>query len=76
MTKVSLSAITVRTSEYQFAHGKLPRGRGSGRWAFWMGRDTSDIDKALWFPGTYAEAVKQAKRMAQELGYMTVTVGS
>ena len=74
MKKISLAAITVRTSEYQSSHGKMPRGQGS--WAFWMGRDTSDIDKAHWFNGTYAEAVKQAKRMAQELGYTSITVGS
>jgi len=74
MKNVSLANITVRTSEYQFSHGKLPRGQGS--WAFWMGRDTSDINKALWFNGTYAEAVKQAKLAAQAQGCTTITVGS
>ena len=67
--------IEVRTSEYERSHGKKPRGYGF--WAIWMGRDTSDIDKAHWFQGmTYGEAVKQAKAKARELGYHCITIGS
>ena len=66
--------VTVYTMEFERAHGKKPRG--FGHWAFWMGRDTSDINEAHWFTGLYSEAAKQAKAKARELGHTVVTVGS
>ena len=74
MKKLSLAAIMVSTREYEGSHGRKPRG--FGHWAFWMGRDTSDIDKAMWFSGMYTDAVRQAKQKAQELGVSVITVGS
>jgi len=65
--------IEVKTGEYEFSHGKKPRGKGS--WAFYMGKKTDTFD-AHFFYGTYAEAVKQAKAKARELGVETITVGS
>ena len=66
--------IEVRTNEYRGSHGKEPRGFGN--WAFWMGRDTSDINKAHFFNGNYGDALKQAKAKARELGVGTITVGA
>jgi len=66
--------IEVRTNEYERAHGKKPRGLGN--WAFWMGSDTRDIEKANSFFGTYTEACRQARIKARELGFERVTVGS
>ena len=67
-------SIEVSISDYQFAHGKKPRG--TGHWAFLMGRDTSDISKAHWFDGKYGEAKRQAQAKARELGIGIITVGS
>jgi len=66
--------VTVNTREYVNNHGKMPRGFGS--WAFWIGDDTSDIKKALWFYCSYREAKKEAVAMAKKFGYTTITVGS
>ena len=68
------TAIEVKISQYEFAHGKKPRGRGC--WAFFMGRNTSDVLKAHFFNGTFREACKQAKAKAREMGFNCVTVGS
>ena len=67
-------SIEVSTSDYQFAHGKKPKG--TGHWAFFMGRDTGDISKAHWFDGKYGEAKRQAQAKARELGIGIITVGS
>ena len=54
--------IRVSTTEYEFSHGRKPRGRGS--WAFDLG---AIFPKAtLWFCGTYTEALKSATRAAKE----------
>jgi hypothetical protein len=65
--------IEVRTSEYEFSHGKKPKG--SGHWAFYMGSERDTL-KAHWFVGKYSEAKKQALAKAQELGVESITVGS
>jgi hypothetical protein len=64
MIKVSLAAITVSTREYEFSHGRKPRGYG--HWAFWMGRRSTH---------NIANAARQATRKAQELRHTAVTVG-
>ena len=66
--------ITVRTNDYINSHLKSPRGYG--HWAFWMGTDTSDINKAVFFTGTYTDALKKAKAKAKEVGATTITVGA
>jgi len=66
--------VNVIIREFEFSHGKKPRGFGS--WAFWMGTDTSDIMKAQFFMGTFTEASRQAAKMAKDLGFTAVTVGS
>lgn len=42
----------VRTSQFEFSHGKAPRGEGN--WAFLIGRETK------WFYGNYGDAKKEA----------------
>jgi len=44
------------TTEYEWSHGRKPRGRGS--WAFFaQGADTSNAEAAVWAPvGTWSEA--------------------
>ena len=66
--------IRINTSEYERAHRRKPRG--TGNWAFWMGDDTSDINKAHFIYGTYSKACKQANAIAKEVGAYTITVGS
>lgn len=54
--------IDFSTREYEMAHGKAPKGRGS--WAFCPRQNYNDsnyLDHTVWFSGTYAEARKQAK---------------
>ena len=42
-----MQAITVETSEYEFSHGKRPRGRGT--WAFTFDTRRYDrIDRQPW----------------------------
>jgi len=65
--------IEVRTARYENSYGKKPRGFGN--WAFFMGRDTSDVMKAHFFRGSYGDALKQAKAKARELGVTIITVG-
>ena len=59
MTKVEFN-----TREYEFSHGRTPRGRGS--WAFFFDR-SMPVDQAFWTPGstTYAEAKKMARDEAR-----------
>lgn len=48
------------TTDYTFAHGKAPKGRG--RWAFALTRNPNPED--VWFSdsdSTYTEAKKQAR---------------
>ena len=64
----------INTAEFVNGHGKTPKGYGN--WAFWLGCDTSDINKAYFFTGTFTEAKKQAVAKARELGISTITVGA
>ena len=54
--------IDFETIEYERAHGKLPRGRGS--WAFCPRQNYNApnyLDHVMWFNGTYTEAKKRAR---------------
>jgi len=66
--------VEVKTSEYEFSHGKKPKGTGS--WAFFIDGDIGDVLRAHWFNGKYSEARKQAVAKARELGIGIITVGS
>jgi len=48
----------VRTEQYEFAHGKKPRGYGA--WAFMINGQLKS------FVGVYGEALKMAKLFARE----------
>lgn len=61
--------VEVGTSQYEFAHGKRPRGRG--QWAFIM------CGQTMFAPGgqqTYAEAKKWAQHAAAEFKASRVEV--
>ena len=62
------------TSEFEFSHGRKPRGRGA--WAFWFQPNTDNVMDAWWANGTYAEARKAAKAEAERRGVNFVMVGS
>lgn len=63
----------VETREFEFSHGKKPRGRG--HWAFFFDGQRN-VDKAFWAQGTFAEASKAAKEEAKKRGAHSVAVGS
>lgn len=64
--------IEVRTSEYQFSHGHLPRGRGG--WLFTIGRQTGQRADYFSANGTYADARTAAIELAVADGQTTITV--
>lgn len=63
----------IHTTEFQFAHGKLPRG--TGMWAFAQNSFTP-ADKVFWFTGSYATAKKAAIQHAKEHGWTRIEVRS
>lgn len=67
--------ITVKTSEYEFAHGKKPRGEGY--WHFKLvGTNLTEGDKEFVFNSGYGDAVKALKKRMAELGSFTASVSS
>lgn len=62
-------AIEFNTREYEFSHGKQPRGYG--QWAFFFDSDP----EPFWATGSYAEAKKMAKAYAVSKGYREIKVG-
>lgn len=68
-----MMTVSISTAQYERAHGRKPRGRGS--WAFFFDGDES-IDSAFWVSGMYVEARRQAIQEARRLGKHTVEVGS
>lgn len=68
-----MSAIDVSTREYEFSHGKQPRGYGM--WAFFF--EGIDVPaEPFWHTGKYAEAKRFAVAYARTKGYSIVKVGS
>lgn len=65
--------IEFSTTQYEFAHGKKPRGYG--RWVFFFDGETS-IEKSLWHTGKFSEVKALAIRWAVIKGHHKVTVGS
>jgi hypothetical protein len=60
------------TSFYEFAHGRKPRGYGL--WIFAPAGRPGDAD-AIWIPcATYADAKKQAARIAKARGITRLNV--
>jgi hypothetical protein len=73
MSTIQRKKVAFDTDEYELAHGRAPRGRGS--WAFYF-EDTPEVP--WWTPHsmTFGEARKQARAEAQRRGVTRVTVGS
>lgn len=65
--------VEVNTRDFEFSHGRKPRGSGS--WAFFFKRD-DDVSNAFWAQGSYTEAKKAAIAEAKRRGARTVFVGS
>jgi hypothetical protein len=63
-------SIEISTTEYEFAHGKKPRG--SGQWAFFFDRNP----EPMWFTGSFAQAKTFATAWAVTKGYRSIKVGS
>jgi len=63
-------SVTVDTKQYEFVHGKKPRGRGT--WAFLMACNKQDV---VYFSGMYSDCVKKAKAKAKASGYTGIAVG-
>jgi len=63
--------ILVNTMQYEFAHGKLPRGDGG--WAFQIG-SKYDVDKIFFAQGKFSVAKKIAIAEAKKRGELYVEV--
>lgn len=67
--------VEVSTSEFEFAHGRKPRGRGG--WGFFFGDDRAA--EVEWAPGggiLYADAKRWAIEEAKRRGHWLVRVAS
>jgi hypothetical protein len=67
---------TVSTREYQLAHGKKPRGRGTWHFRFSVGVG-HEWDEELWVARGdryYSDAKKQAIQHAQAHGWIKIEV--
>jgi hypothetical protein len=64
------------TTQYQWAHGKKPRGTGT--WAFvpadsiWPDRDTMPADAIAWAWGSYTDAKREVARKFPNVDRWTV----
>jgi hypothetical protein len=68
--------VEFNTRDYEFSHGRKPRGTGT--WAFFFGNRTErPIADAWWAEGTvtYGEAKKQAAAEARRRNVSVVYVG-
>ena len=77
MATISLNQITVSTRSYELSH--INRPKGYGVWAFAIGctpkQVEKDINLAWWSkPAKYSDAVKEAKKQAQQKGCTTIYV--
>lgn len=71
-----MAAITVSTDNYEFVHGRAPRGVGS--WAFYLGGAGRWLAEPVFAPGmmSYGQAKAWAVREARAQGLTEVVVGS
>jgi hypothetical protein len=68
-----MTQVRVHTTDYQFAHGHMPRGTGT--WAFFFNRNAS-VDQAFWFSGSFTDAKRAAVAAAKAREADDVFVGS
>jgi len=61
--------VEFRTHEYEWSHGKQPRGYGY--WAFSFPGTQADF---FWFQGSYSDAKKAAKDEARRRNFAEVKV--
>lgn len=74
-----MATVTVSTVEFEFAHGKKPRGTGHWAFFFGFGRRTPGGSVDPWFaPGqqTFAAAKRAAQVEAASRGFTHAEVGS
>jgi len=69
---VAVASVEVSTREYEFAHGRAPRGVGN--WAFFVAGNAAR--EPFWFNGSYGQARVAAVRHFAALGVTDVVVGS
>ena len=62
--------IEINTTQFEFAHGKRPKGYG--QWGFYFDRQTDP----MFFTGKYSEAKGMAVAWARTKGHHTITLGS
>ena len=64
--------ITVTTANYEFSHGKKPRGRGC--WFFFFDGNKDVMSRTHTFQSnmTYSEALRDAKAMARIGGHYAI----
>tara|TARA_R110000796_G_scaffold229663_4_gene347074 strand:+ start:7231 stop:7440 length:210 start_codon:yes stop_codon:yes gene_type:complete len=68
--KVPAYRVRVDTTEFEFAHGRKPSGRGG--WAF-EGDDPNDL---FWCNGLYVLARREAKKHFAALGMTVISVAT
>jgi len=64
-------AITVNTNPWQWSHAGPPRGYGG--WGFTLSAGAAQPYE-VWTQGWYGASLREAKRIAREEGFDTVTV--
>lgn len=67
-------AIEIRTTRYEFSHGKAPRGKGS--WAF-IQEASHGHEEHLWFAPsnlTYREACAVIRKRVKASGFQDATL--
>jgi hypothetical protein len=60
------------TTSFENSHGRKPRGRGN--WGFSFGCDSDDPRHWVFFSGSFTEAKRQAKALADSRGTDVVVV--
>jgi len=70
--KTATHKVRVSTTEYEFVHGKKPRG--TGHWFFYIKEGA--VEASIWMTGTYSEATHGAKKFAKNIGATEIKVGA
>ena len=67
-SRIAAGSVRVVTEQYEFSHGKAPRGRG--HWMFFF--DGGVLSSY----GTFTEAKKEARKIAAKRGICQIEVGA
>lgn len=68
--KPARGPVELSTAQYEFAHGRKPRG--TGQWAFFFDGQT----EPYWGYGSYAKCSGDARKLAVANGFTRIEVGS